>query len=215
MDTESVVSSVSSITPQSRGKQVCTSTAKQGGGMSLFGSGNLITIVHILSEITVFVAMGMWVRSRTNSLQKQVNDLRDIVEQQTAVINDHTEALQILMNSRVQQPSYFQPAQSAGNIVRPPPQQTENDNSHIEPVNNSTPPSQLPPDFMSFGNPGDKQDSQEQELEVPRVEMLSPIQESTESVESGEDEILEDDIETGPNETELDQELEAELAALQ
>ena len=211
MDTESVVSSVSSITPQTRGTQVSTDTAPHRGNMSLFGGGNLITIVHILSEITVFVAMGMWVRSRTNSLQKQVNDLRDIVEQQTAVINDHTEALQMLMNSRAQ-PSYFSPA---GNIVRPPvsSQQTTVDSS--EPVNNfadQSPPNAMPPDFMSLSVPNTPEDPEDQE--VPRVQMLSPIDETTESADSDEN-AGDDTIETDSNENELDQELEKELAALQ
>lgn len=185
MDT---ASTVSSITPQSRERPVTSSgSTSSGGGFSLLAGGNLVTLVHILSEITAFVAMGMWVRSRTSSLQKQVNELRDVVQQQTAVINDHTEALNMLLNSRPTAP----PAPTT-----PQPQP--------DPVATQQPQPQQ--DFMSFP-PEPTAEREDSPPHRPRVEMLSPINEAEETAESEPDN-------DQPDPDELDDELEAELAAL-
>lgn len=200
-------SSVSSITPDNRCAEPAQSLSNPSGGFSMFSGGNLITLVHILSEITVFVAMGMWVRSRTNSLQKQVNDLRDLVEQQTDVINQHTEALQILMSRMNYGGVPQQPVTMAEPLIDP-----------TEPVINRAP-VEPPTDMLSFPGEDSPKSPPEPAVQrvaiitaeapvssppVPRVEMLSPV---IEEDESGSDS-------DKPSDAELDAELAAELEAL-
>lgn len=185
-------SEISSITNNNRNETVSSS-----GFGKLFSGGNLTTIVHILSEITVFVAMGMWVRGRTNSLQKQINDLRDIVEQQTEAINQHTELLQVIMASRGE-PAKQQPQPQQQPSFTPPPSQ----------------PTGVTMDFLTFteARPIDKpvETPVETTAEPPRVEMLSPP-----TVPEPEPEPEQDDSNTGPSSADLDAELAAELDALE
>ena len=64
---------------------------------SFFGGMNVVSVVHMLCDIVLFIAMGVWMRNKTSSLQSQVNDLRDIVDAQTDVLNEHTRILQTLI----------------------------------------------------------------------------------------------------------------------
>lgn len=209
MDSDTL-SSVSSFVPAPRNYGSGHAIAKPSGGGFL--GGNLVAIARILCEIAVIVAMAMWVRSRTNSLQKQVNELRDVVDQQTTVLNQHTQTLQMLMGGQMnfaaqpEQAAQAAQAEQAAQAAQatPPAAQPQS----APPAEYFTPePSQVPAGDVAsqpVEHPVADHDPTVSPSKpgAPRVEVLSPVNETDET-----DATLEDT-------TDLDSEIEAELAAL-
>ena len=193
MDSDTL-SSVSSFVPAPRNYGGGHAVAKASG--SGFLGGNLVAIARVLCEIAVIVAMAMWVRSRTNSLQKQVNELRDVVDQQTAVLNQHTQTLQMLMGGQMNfAPSAAQPTVPAAQPQSAPPAE------YFTPE-----PSQVPVDSVATqpARPVEPHDPtvSPSKPNAPRVEVLSPVNETDDTPDTPDDTAV------------LDSEIEAELAAL-
>lgn len=163
MDSDNV--STSSITAETRHDFATVNPT------SSWFSGNTITLVHILSEVTAFAAMAMWVRNRTNSLQKQVNDLKDVVSQQTTILNEHTTVLQSMMAGH-HQPSFPpSPVHVTGDMMKFPEDDAGEENEP-EPASPAKEETASPAPVSRVAHVS--QDSQDSPPARPRVEVLSP-----------------------------------------